>query len=83
MPNSFGQKKLRVFSIELKLPNSLFCQIFLADFASQGVLNQDPTVWLDGARPANTFIPPSVLGNMPTQLSSVPTPKSTFASIKN
>jgi len=27
---------------------------FLAGFASQGVLNKDPTVWLDGAKPANT-----------------------------
>ncbi len=23
---------------------------FLADFTGQGVLNKDPTVWLDGAR---------------------------------
>jgi hypothetical protein len=25
--------------------------IFLAGFAGQGVLNKDPIVWLDGARP--------------------------------
>ncbi len=25
--------------------------IFLAGFASQGIVNKDPTVWLDGARP--------------------------------
>jgi hypothetical protein len=35
------------------------CQIFLLGFASQGVLFKDPTVWLDGARPANTFISPN------------------------
>ncbi len=27
--------------------------------AGQGVLNKDPIVRLDGARPVNTFIPPS------------------------
>jgi hypothetical protein len=26
------------------------------------VLNMDPTLWVDGARPANTCIPPSFLG---------------------
>ncbi len=31
--------------------------IFLAGFANQGVLNKDPTVWLDGAGPASH--PPS------------------------
>jgi hypothetical protein len=56
---------------------------FLAGLASKGVLNKDPTVWLDGARPANTCITPSFLGNAPAQLCSVPTPKNTFASIKN
>jgi hypothetical protein len=56
---------------------------FLAGLASKGFLKKDPTVWLDGAKPANTCITPSFLGNVPAQLCSVPTPKNTFASIKN
>ncbi len=44
--------------------------------------NEDPTVWLDGARPANTSIPPSILWNTHTQLHDIPTPKNTFANIK-
>jgi len=40
-----------------------------------GGQNKDPTVWLDGARPANTCISPSFLGNVPAQLHSLPTPK--------
>jgi hypothetical protein len=32
--------------------------------------NKDPTVWLDGARPANTCIPPSFGWMVPTQLCS-------------
>jgi hypothetical protein len=47
--------------------------IFTAGFAIWGVLNT--TVWLHGARPANTCIPPSFLGNVPMQLCSIPTPK--------
>jgi hypothetical protein len=31
--------------------------IFLAGFASLGVLSKDPIVWLDGARPDNTTTP--------------------------
>jgi hypothetical protein len=31
--------------------------IFPSGFASQAVLNKEPTVWLDGARSANTCIP--------------------------
>jgi len=42
--------------------------IFLAGpLGSKVVLNKDLTVWQDGARPPNTCIPPSILGNMPTQ----------------
>ncbi len=48
---------------------------FLVSFAGQGVLNKNPTVWLIGARPANTWIPPSILWNMPTQPRSVLTSK--------
>jgi len=54
----------------------------LASFASHGVLNKDPTVGLDGARPANKCIPPSFLGNLPMQMHCMPTPKSTLSSIK-
>jgi len=32
--------------------------IILVGFAGLDVLNQDPTVWLDGTRLANTCIPP-------------------------
>jgi hypothetical protein len=39
--------------------------IFLAGFASQGVLNKDPTLQQDGARPTNTCIPPYLPGNAP------------------
>ncbi len=34
--------------------NQFKTTIFLAGFPGQGFLNKDPTVWLDGARPANT-----------------------------
>ncbi len=44
-------------------------------FASQGILNWYPSIWLDGAKPANTGIPLSFLWNVPVQLCSVPTPK--------
>jgi hypothetical protein len=47
------------------------------------VINNDPTVWLDGAEPANTCIPPSVAGNAPVQPCGIPTPKNTFESLKN
>jgi hypothetical protein len=49
------------FFIEVNSLNSLFVDFFLAGIASQGVTDNDPTVWLDGARPANTCIPPSFL----------------------
>ncbi len=39
-----------------------FCHFFPASFASERLLNKDPTVWLDGARPATTSILPSFLG---------------------
>jgi hypothetical protein len=34
----------------------MFISFFMAGFAGQGVVNKDPTVWLDGAKP-----PPKVL----------------------
>jgi hypothetical protein len=56
---------------------------FQATFASQGVLNKDPTIWLDGVRPAHTCIPPFFHRNAPVQLHDIPIHKNTFASIKN
>ncbi len=32
-------------------------------FADQGVLNKDPTVWLDAARPTNTCLLPRECAN--------------------
>jgi hypothetical protein len=52
---------------------------FSGQLCQPGVLNKDQTIWLDGAKPANTCIPPSFLGNAP----ALPTPKNTFTSIKN
>ncbi len=49
--------------------------IFLAGYANQGVLSKDLTIWLVGARPANTCIPPSFPGIVPTQLHSVHIPQ--------
>jgi hypothetical protein len=63
------------------MKNDLYFQVyhFPASFASQGVLNKVPTVLLNGARPANTCIPPSFPGNAPAHPCRVPNPKSTFA----
>ncbi len=72
------------FYIKVSSLNSLFVKIFLASFPSKGILNMDPTVWLDGARHANTCIPPSFPRNAPAQQCSLLNPpKNTFASIKN
>jgi hypothetical protein len=38
--------------------------ILLAGFAEQVVLNKDPTIWRDVARPANTCILPSTPKSM-------------------
>jgi hypothetical protein len=43
--------------------------------ASQGALNNYPNVWLNGARPDGTCIPPSFLGNVPMQPCSIPNQK--------
>jgi len=45
-------------SLVLSFSGWLFCS---------GVLKKDTTVWLDGARPVNTCIPPFILGNVPVQ----------------
>jgi len=49
--------------------------------AGQGAVNEDPLVGQDRARPANTCIPPSFQGYVPTQLHGIAIPKSVFASI--
>jgi hypothetical protein len=78
--------KLANIMLEKNLPNdiSLICKlaIFMANFASQWVLNKDPSVWLDAAKPANTCIPPSFLG---TRLAAAhyTHPKNMFQSTKN
>jgi hypothetical protein len=41
---------------------------FPPTLVGQAILNKDPTVWPDGARPANTCIPLSYPGNVPVQL---------------
>jgi hypothetical protein len=41
-------------------------------FSSHEYLNKDPFVWLDGARPVNSCIPPSFLGSAHAQLNGVP-----------
>ncbi len=52
-----------------------YSAIFGVGFAGQGVLNKDPTVWLNGARPANTSISPSSPRNAPMQLHVIPPQK--------
>jgi hypothetical protein len=62
--------------------HSLLAEFFWPAKPVKGALNKDPTVWLDGARPVNTCIPPSFEENMPMQLQGVPRLKNTFTSIK-
>jgi hypothetical protein len=72
------------FSIEVNLLNSLFAKFFFPASPAKGALNEEPTNWLDGARPAKTCTPPtSFPGNAPVKLCDVPTPKKIFASTKN
>jgi hypothetical protein len=60
--NNFNHLKI------CKMADGSYAQIlFPAGFAGQGVIGKDPTVWLDGARPAKTFILPSFLVNTPAQ----------------
>ncbi len=49
--------------------------ILVASFAGQSVINKDPSIWQDGARPASTCIPPSFLGNGNAKLFGIPTKK--------
>ncbi len=54
-----------------------------ASFFGQQILNKTYIVRLDGARPANTCIPPYFPGNGPTQPHCIPNhPKSTFLNLK-
>jgi hypothetical protein len=57
--------------MEANLPNSLFAKFFWPASTAGEVLSKDPTVWLDRSRLANTFISPSLQGNMPAQLCRV------------
>ncbi len=53
------------FSIKIKL-------LLLSTYPCQpGVIKNDPTVWLDGAKLAKTFMPPYFQGNVPVQLQGV------------
>jgi len=56
-PNALGQKWLSVVYHLSELTKLTFCSIILAGFASHGILNYYPTVWIYGARLANTCIP--------------------------
>ncbi len=60
---------------------------FLLNFSGRlhrlGNLSKDPIVWQGVARLANTYIPPSFPGNVPTQLHSIPMLKIHFASTWN
>ncbi len=75
MLKSFSQLDLPMFPSIWKLKiRAMLISFFPAGFAGQGVLNKSPTVWLDGARPANTCIPSSFLGNTPVQPRIISTP---------
>jgi hypothetical protein len=77
IPDSFFQKQSSAFF------NSRICRMaFSGQLCQPRGSQKDPTVGLDGARPANKCIPPSFLGNLPMQMHCMPTPKSTLSSIK-
>jgi hypothetical protein len=62
----FEQKYLFIYIKINKMVNWSYAQIiFPSSFAGQGVLNMDPDLGLDGARPANTSVALSFFGNMP------------------
>jgi len=70
------------FTLKVTRLSSLYSKFFCSALLAKGLF-KDPTVWLDGARPANTLIHPTVHGNVPAQLRSILAPKNTFASIRN
>ncbi len=69
-------------------PNDVIAFNFLIFFTFASVVHElhfacswitlilDPTVWLDGARPANTYIPPSFPWMVPAHHATYPTSKS-------
>jgi len=59
--------------MEANLPNSLFAKFFWPASTAREVLSKDPILWLDRSRLANTFISPSLQGNMPAQLCRIST----------
>jgi hypothetical protein len=69
------------FFTEANLPNTLFAEFFWAVKFANFDKDKDLIVWLDGARPANTYIPPSFLGTHLHSRALYPPPKNTFASI--
>ena len=60
------------FTIEVNSPYLHFANVF---WVSWGILDKDPTFYLDRARPVNTYIPPTFLGKVPSQPCSIPNPK--------
>jgi hypothetical protein len=65
------RRLVEFLTLQKNLMKSFFCFAFfhLSEFtklsfakAGQGVLNNDPTAWPDGAGPANTCIPPPSYG---------------------
>ncbi len=75
---SVGQMSVGQMSVgQMSVANCLLVKCLLtkcllitcpAGLDGYGILNKDPTVWLDGA--CNACIFPSFLGNIPTQLCS-------------
>ncbi len=82
MSNLFGQKLPSPFFHRSEFAELTFCQNFLAGFVGLGVLYKEGSYWLDGVRTSNACIPHSLSGNEQTQLCSIPTPKSMFATTK-
>jgi hypothetical protein len=69
------------FPFEVKFPNIKFA--IFGKPARGGGLNKNPTVWLDGARLANTCIPPSFMGSTSVQRHGIPTPQYVCKYFKN
>ncbi len=70
------------FSAEMISSNSHFVKFFCLGLPTRGALNKDPTVWLDGARPANTCAPSSFLGECTCATVWLTHLKNMFASIE-
>jgi hypothetical protein len=63
------------FTFNLEFCDCTLGSILQGLLSSQGVLNKDPTIWLDRARPANTYVPPFFLGTCRFSLVAYPPPK--------